>query len=129
MIRGDRMGRKEREKALERVNLLDLSPFRLASWEDEEGRVVVLRPEPVSRGIRGLLDRFFFRMSARRIRLDEVGSVAWRHLDGNRTVGQIAALLTDEFGSRVAPAEERLARLVRNLRDEGFLAYPGWDED
>lgn len=122
------MGRKARERALERVNLLELAPVRVAPWEEEAGRVVVVRPKPGTRGVRGALDRFFHGMSARRIRLDEIGSFAWRHLDGNRTVGQVAILLTDEFGEAVTPAEERLSQLVRLLRQEGLLAYPGWDE-
>ena len=107
---------------------MGLAPLRVARWEEADGRVVVLRPEPTSRGIRGLLDRFFHRMSAQRIRLDEVGSFAWLHLDGDRTVGEVAALLSEEFGDQVAPAEERLARLIWMLRREGLVAYPGWDE-
>jgi hypothetical protein len=74
------------------------------------------------------MDRFFHKMSANRIRLDEVGSFAWLHLDGERTVGEVAGLLLEEFGEKVAPAEERLAHLVWLLRREGFLAYPGWDD-
>lgn len=122
------MKRKEREKALEGVNLLGLAPLRLADWEEVEGKVVVLRPEPTTGGIRGLLDRFFHRMSAHRIRLDAVGSFAWLHLDGNRTVGEVAGLLGQEFGDSVQPAEERLAHLIWMMRREGLVAYPGWDD-
>lgn len=121
------MGRKKREEELERVNLLGLAPVRIADWEESGGQVVVLRPPPGSRGIRGLLDRLFHRMSARRIRLDEVGSAAWWALDGTRTVGEVAALLRETFGERVEPAEERLGHLLRLMRREGLLAYPGWD--
>lgn len=122
------MNRKEREKALEGVNLLGLAPLRLASWEVAEGKVVILRPKPDTRGFRGLLDRFFHRLSPHRIRLDEVGSFAWLHLDGERTVGEVAALLVQEFGDPVQPAERRLAHLIWMMRREGLLAYPGWDD-
>jgi len=122
------MGRKGKEKELEGVNLLGLAPVRLARWEEVEGRVVVLRPAPETRGIRGLLDRFFFKMSAKRIRLDDVGSVAWRALDGERSVAEVAELLRGEFGDTVDPAENRLAQLVWLLRKEGLVGYPGWDE-
>jgi hypothetical protein len=67
-------------------------------------------------------------MSARKIRLDQVGSFAWRHLDGKRTVEEVAALLREEFGEGVAPAEQRLGHLIWIMRREGLLAYPGWDE-
>lgn len=122
------MGNKDRERDLEGVNLLGLAPVRLAEWEEEHGKVVVLRPFPTARGVRGLLDRFFHRMSASRIRLDEVGSVAWRALDGSRTVAEVAGLLREEFGEKVDPADRRLAHLIWQMRREGLVAYPGWDE-
>jgi hypothetical protein len=122
------MGRRDRESELERINLLGLAPKRSAEWEEEDGRVVCIRPRPETRGLRGLLDRFLDRMSARRIRLDEVGGFAWRLLDGERTVKEVAALLQEEFGERVAPAEERLGHLIWVLRREGLLSYPGWDD-
>ena len=122
------MGKRDKERELEGVNLLGLAPVRLAEWEDEHGKVVVLRPFPTARGVRGLLDRFFHRMSASRIRLDEVGSVAWRALDGSRTVAEVAELLREEFGEKVDPADRRLAHLIWQMRREGLVAYPGWDE-
>jgi hypothetical protein len=122
------MSRREDEE-LKGVNLLGLAPRPLAHWEEaEEGRVVILRPEPDTKGLKGLMDGFFHRMSASRIKLDEVGSFAWRLLDGDRTVGEIAELLREEFGDAVAPAEERLGHLIWLLRREGLIAYPGWDE-
>jgi hypothetical protein len=122
------MGRRERESKLEGVNLLGLAPVRIASWEEVDGRVVVLRPYPDTRGVRGFLDRFFHRMSANRIRLDEIGTVAWKALDGERTVSEVADVLREAFGEAVDPVEERLGHLVWLLRKEGMLAYPGWDE-
>jgi hypothetical protein len=125
MVRSER---RDRERELEGVNLLGLAPCRIARWEEVDDRVILLRPFPATTGLRGLLDRFFHRMSARRIRLDEVGSFAWRSLDGRRTVAEVGELMKGEFGERVDPVEERLAQLVWMLRREGFLAYPGWDD-
>ena len=68
-------------------------------------------------------------MSASRIRLDEVGSVAWRALDGRKTVDGVAEVLRGEFGEGVDPAEERLGQLIWVMRKEGLLRYPGWDEE
>lgn len=123
------MGRKERDKELEGVNLLGLAPVRFAKWEEVEGKVILLRPKPTTRGPRGLLDRFFHRMSASRIRLDEFGSFAWLRLDGSRTVGQVVELMREEFGEGVDPAEERLSHLIWLLRGEELLGYPGWDDE
>jgi hypothetical protein len=123
------MGRRRREKELEGVNLMGLAPVRLARWEEVEERVVVLRPPPTRAGLRGALDRVLHRLSARRIRLDEVGSVAWRALDGTRTVAEVAALLREEFGERVDPPEERLGHFIWLMRGEGLLGYPEWDDE
>ena len=117
-----------REEELEGVDLLRLAPFRLATWEEVDGRIVVTRPAPSTQGARGFLDGFLHRMSAKRIRLDAVGSFSWVNFDGERTVAEVAGLLKAEFGDRVDPAEERLGHLVRLLRTEGLLGYPGWDE-
>ena len=63
----------------------------------------------------------------RRIRLDEAGSFAWLRLDGRSTVGEVAAEMRGQLGSAVEPAEERLGTLVRQLRGQGLVAYPGID--
>ena len=120
--------RQDREKELEGVDLLGLTPFRLADSEEVDGRTVLLRPMPRSRGLRGFVDRLLHRLSANRIRLDEVGTFVWSHMDGRRTVAEVAGLLRAEFGDRVDPAEERLGHLVRLMRQEGFLGYSGWDD-
>ena len=49
-------------------------------------------------------------------------------MDGTRTVQEIAQELRAEFGDEVEPAEERLAPLVRFLRQEDLVRYVGWDE-
>jgi len=111
------------------VNVLALRPVRLAEWDDREGRVVLHRPEPTTRGLRGVRDRLLYHLAARRIRLDPVGTAAWLALDGSRTVADVAQALRVEFGDAVEPAEERVGHLIRVLRREGFLAYPDLDPE
>lgn len=118
----------KRDKELEGVNLLDLVPVRLAEWEESGERITVLRPRPSVRGPRSLLERMLYYLAARRIRLDDVGTAAWRALDGTRSVREIAAMLQVEFGEQVAPAEERLGFLVRVMRRERLVGYRGWDD-
>ncbi len=67
-------------------------------------------------------------MSTRRIRLDEKGSYAWTRLDGTRSVSELAEGMRAEFGADIEPAEERVGLLVRQLRSQDLVAYPGWDE-
>jgi len=113
---------------LEDVNLLTLTPTRVAEWEEVAGRVLLARPMNWRPGVKGVLDRFLYLLSARKIRLDDIGSFAWRQVDGEQTVAQIADKLRAEFGDRVEPAERRLGHMVRVLRREGLIAYMGWDD-
>jgi len=117
-----------RQDKLEEVNLLEVTPMRVAEWEEVDGRVMLARPTRWRSGVKGVLDRFFYLLSARKIRLDDIGSFAWHQIDGEQTVAQIAGKLRDEFGERVEPAEGRLGHMVRVLRREGLVAYPGWDD-
>jgi hypothetical protein len=115
------LGRKR--DPLEAVNVLELTPARVAESEDVQGRIVLARPAPTTTGLRGAIDRVLNAMSAKRIRLDEHGSFVWRHLDGERTVGDIARLTRAEFGDAVEPAEERVGKLVQVMHREGLVDY------
>lgn len=122
------MSIRGRQDKLEEVNLLDLAPVRVAEWEEVDGRVVLARPTKWRSGVKGALDRFFYLLSARKIRLDDIGSFVWQQIDGEQTVAQIAEKLRAEFGERAEPAEGRLGHMVRVLRREDLVAYPGWDD-
>ncbi len=120
------MSRRSKAKELEQINLLELAPVRLCPWQEVDGRVVIERPKPTGKGSFGAKIRYW--LAVRRIRLDERGSLAWRLLDGSRSVAEVAGALRDEFGKQVEPAEDRAGQLVRMLHREDLLAYPGWDE-
>lgn len=123
------MWKRRRVDELEAVNLLEVSPVRLADWTDSQGRVVIVRPRSLRPGLFGWIDLLLYLLSAKRIRLDAFGSFAWLQLNGERSVGEVVGLLRSEFGDEVEPAEERVGHLIRVFRREGFVAYPGWDEE
>ena len=108
-------------------NLLDVAPIRVADWVTDGERLVVIRPRPRSRGLLLPLDWLAYFMAVRRIRLDEVGTAAWRLFDGARTVGEVAELVRDQFGDAVEPAEQRLGHLVRLLHRERLVCYRALD--
>jgi hypothetical protein len=97
---------------------------RVAPWKEEAGRVVIERPKPSG----SLGTRLRYWLAVRRIRLDERGSFAWRLMDGEKTVAEMAEDLRQEYGEQVEPAEERAGQLVRMLHSEDLVAYPGWAE-
>jgi hypothetical protein len=115
------------ESELEDVNLLELAPRRVTEWSEDDGRVV-LRLQPPADRWRAPLKWLSYKMSAKSVRLDEVGSLAWMLFDGRRTVAQVAEELRATFGERVEPTEERLGVLVRMMHRGGRIAYSGSQE-
>ena len=100
--------------------ILAAVPRRLASWkEDEQGRVVLERPRPATTGLRGVGDLISWWLSPRRVRLDALGSTAWRRLEGHTTVAAVAEALADTHG--IEDARSRAAHFVRLLHREGYL--------
>ncbi|MCK5376184.1 MAG: PqqD family protein [Acidobacteria bacterium] len=111
------------------VDLLELEPVRCVPWrEGEDGRVVIDRPRPSLRGLRGLLDGLTWLLAPRRIRLDEVGSFAWRRLDGATKVSSLAGVMCDVFPDARDQLEERLGQYLRALRRLRVISFPEWDE-
>lgn len=121
--RHSRWGSRRGRERLGDANLLELTPVREADWKDVDGRVVLERPRPSRRGLRGLVGQLSYLMAARRIRLDEIGSCSWLCFNGHTTVGEACAALRERFGDSVEPVEERLGGFVRHLRRDGFLSY------
>jgi hypothetical protein len=100
--------------------ILAAVPRHLASWrEDEQGRVVLERPRPTTTGLRGVGDLISWWLSPRRVRLDALGSTAWRRLDGRTTVVGVAEALAVAHG--IEDARSRAAHFVRLLHREGYL--------
>ena len=90
-------------------------PHRRLHWRElDSGRCVVLRPtfgeSRIGRWLAGRLGDPCYR-----IRLDDVGAFIWKACDGETALTDIADRLRAEFGERVEPAEERLARFVQSM--------------
>jgi hypothetical protein len=94
---------------------------------ERDDRVVLIRPRPQVRGLRSALEWLACQLAPRRLRLDPIGSFAWRQLDGSASVARVAAAVRERFGDASEPTEERLGQLVRLLRRDGFVALPPWD--
>jgi len=122
------MSRRSSSEELDNVNLMELCPVRAVSWIEDGDKVVLVRTPPSGAKWKRLKEWFRFWLSCPRIRLDERSSRVWQLLDGQRSVGEIAQQIRSEFGAEVEPAESRIGELIRRLRDERLLAYPGWDE-
>lgn len=123
------MTRRARRRA-RAPNLLAVAPRRAVEWEEgEDGLVVLVRRRPRVRSPRSLGRWLSYLMAPPRIRLDELGSFAWRALDGHSTVGEVAERVRDHFGEEAEPVEHRLGQFVVVLRRERFVSYPGLDPE
>ena len=111
------------------VDLLELTPVRCALWlEREDGRVVIDRPRPPIDGLGGLFRRAGWMLAPRRIRLDDVGSFAWRRLDGATKMRALAGVMRDAFPDSCDQLEERLGAYVRPMRRLRLISFPELDE-
>jgi len=111
------------------VDLLELTPVRRVPWiEREDGRVVIDRPRPPIDGLRGFFRRAAWILAPRRIRLDEIGSFAWRRLDGATKVRALAVVIRDAFPDSCDQLEERLGAYLRAMRRLRLISFPEWDE-
>lgn len=62
-----------------------------------------------------LCTRFFRTPAQTYFNLDAYGSFVWSHCDGQYTVGDIARLMSEEFGPEAEPVMERLIVFLRML--------------
>ena len=86
--------------------------------------MIIDRPRPNLRSPRGLLDGILWLLAPRRIRLDGIGSFAWRRLDGVTKVRTLAGVMREAFPDSRHQIEERLGaylRAMRRLRLIGIL--------
>jgi hypothetical protein len=105
------------------ADISGLAPERAAIWTEVAGRVVIERPRPTGHGVEGLLKRLRFLWTAKRLRLDALGSFAWKHLDGSRTVSEITEAMRREFGETAEPADERVELFLDLLYREELMVF------
>ena len=111
------------------VDLLELTPMRRVPWlERDDGRVVIDRPRPPIDGLSGLFRRAGWMLAPRRVKLDEVGSFAWRRLDGATKVRALAGVMRDAFPDSCDQLEERLGDYLRAMRRLRLISFPEWDD-
>lgn len=94
------------------------------TWDAAEDGLVTIHM--VHRGFYAwVAQRFFRRPRVSHIVLDAMGSFIFRHIDGQRTVGQLAELVREEFGQDAEPLYDRLVQYMRILQNNGFIYYVG----
>ena len=114
--------------AKKQENYLDYIPVisEKNTWSEEDGKVTV---HMVHRGFyAGIAQKFFHRPRVSHIDLDKTGSFVFPLIDGQRSVGDLALLVKEEFGADAEPLYERLIRYMQILRNNGFIYFKGKDK-
>ena len=110
-------------------NYLDLVPVMNPqnSWDqDGEGIVTI---HMVHRGVyAAIAQKFFHTPRVSHIRLDEYGNFLWREIDGQRTVGDLAQRMKEQFGQKAEPLYDRLVKYMQILRNNRFILFRGKDK-
>jgi hypothetical protein len=105
---------RRRDKSRQ-INYLDNVPSRAIDHEEgDDGRLTLLRPKftrgPLAWWLQPRMKYKYFK-----VRLDDIGTATWQAIDGERSVGQIADLLYEEFGERIEPRYDRLSQFIDTL--------------
>jgi hypothetical protein len=93
---------------------------RRLKWTEKEGRVVVFRPRF---GESKLGKKFadLVGLTDYRIRLDEVGSLVWKHCDGETSVEKILGEMRAHFGDKIEPADQRLKTFLAQMQQSKMI--------
>ncbi len=66
---------------------------------------------------------FFSRPKVTHIKLDEMGSFVWSHIDGKRDIIEIGRLVEQRFGKDAYPLYERVAKFFQILESNRLVDW------
>lgn len=112
-----------RRKADSSINYLELTPVRNYDHVVEDtGLISVLVPKFDIKWIDKIMSkiiksRFF------KAKLDEFGTETWLEVDGVKSVQDISNRLSQKFGEKISPVEERLTKFLSELYKYNFITF------
>lgn len=113
----------QRRKKLKNSNYLELTPLHLMNYEvDENNNVTILIPKFTSEFSKKYL-MTKLKNPYIKLKLDELGSAAWLEVDGKKNVSEIAFNLTQKFGNKIQPTEERLTKYLTQLYEQKLITF------
>ncbi|MBQ8647067.1 MAG: PqqD family protein [Oscillospiraceae bacterium] len=116
------MAKKQSENYLDYIPVIS----EKNTWSEENGKVTI---HMVHRGVYATIaQKVFHRPRVSHIELDETGSFIFPLIDGQRTVGELALLVKEQFGDAAEPLYERFVKYMQILRNNGFVYFKGKDK-
>lgn len=117
--------KKEQGGGLTREQAMAAWPVRnpsLKTQEDDNGLVVVHLPRRKD-WVGSALSFLFFVPESKPVQLDEVGSFVWRLCDGEHTVNEIVAAMTEEYKLNRREVEVSLTEYLQKLGKRGMIGF------
>ena len=112
-----------RKKIDTTINYLELTPVRNYDHVIEDsGLISVLVPKFDIKWLDKIMSniiksRFF------KAKLDEFGTETWLEMDGNKSVQLISTHLSQKFGEKINPVDERLTKFLSELYKYNFITF------
>ena len=108
-------------------NYLDFIPIINSKNDWSEGEDGIVTIHMVHRGFYATIaQKVFHTPRVSHIKLDEYGS--FLRINGERTVGQLAQQLKEQFGDQAEPLYDRLVKYMQILRNNEFILFRGKDK-
>ncbi len=101
-----------------------LIPERKMDWEtDPETQFVVIKKPKFKNPflIKYLLPRL--KSQDYSVKLDKIGSFAWKNIDGKVSFAEIGEKMKKEFGESIEPVDDRLGQFINSLRRYDFIRF------
>jgi len=112
----------------EERNIAHVIPERLVESETgENGSIKLLIPRFRASWLQWMQRRL--KSPYIKVTLDEIGSCAWRHIDGKRSLAEIGNAMREELGEKVEPVGERLGMFMGLLKRNKFATYSDPTDD
>jgi len=106
---------------LKGVNYLDLTPFTINGFEEENGMVTILIKKFESKIMQAFLPRN--RTNFIKIHLDEPGSKVWLNIDGKKKVSDIIESISLTMGDKLPQTEQRVTKFLTQLFQQKFIGF------
>ena len=110
-----------KKKEVANINYLELIPFQIKEFEEKEGIINILIPKFKNQFMLSLIPQH--KSKVFRIKLDELGSAVWSSIDGKKKVTAIIEELSERFGEKIQPAEQRITKFLTQLFQSNFINF------
>ena len=106
---------------LKGINYLELTPFTINEFEEENGIATILIKKFNSKIMQAFLPRN--KTNYIKIHLDKPGSVVWLNIDGKKNVAEIIEAISLNMGDQLPQTEQRVTTFLTQLFQQKFIGF------